>query len=50
MIEWKFKCNNCGYKFRATEPIELYKNYNECSQCKSKNIVKSIIVEKGVNK
>jgi DNA-directed RNA polymerase subunit RPC12/RpoP len=42
MINWKFKCLNCGYKFTATEPPELFNVYTKCLMCGSKNFKKEI--------
>ena len=40
MIAWRFKCQNCGYKFTAEEPKKLFDAYDRCLMCNSKNFVK----------
>lgn len=45
MVNWKFKCLNCGHSFKAIEPIELYEAYDKCAICGSINIEKKIIKE-----
>lgn len=45
-IEWKFKCLSCGYKFRAIEPVWLFKKFGDsCWICGSKDIEKKVITE-----
>ena len=46
MINWKFKCLKCGYKFTAIEPEKLFVRYNKCAMCGSKKIEKTIIPPK----
>ena len=40
MINWKFKCLDCGYSFVAIEPKELYDAYTSCTMCSSKKFKK----------
>lgn len=43
-IEWKFKCKNCGYSFKASDHRkELYDRYARCLMCNSKNFTKTMI-------
>ncbi len=46
MIDWKFKCLDCGYRFTATELRKSYETYTECAMCGSKNFEKKVINEK----
>ena len=42
MINWKFKCSDCGYSFKAIEPKKLYNAYTSCAMCGSKKFEKRV--------
>lgn len=42
LLNWKFKCLDCGYSFRGIEPQALIDNYQECSMCGGKHFVKKV--------